>query len=351
MSFLNDAEEGIFIIHENSEWIPPFEDAFKRAHQPFHQWILTEGRIDLDREPPKGIFWSRLSASAPSRGHGLSKEYGRTVLAWLESYGRKVINGSDVLEFEVSKARQQLTLARAGFRVPRTQLAFSLLDALKAADSFGFPLIYKHNQGGKGIGVQLFRERDELEEYLLSNSYEDPVDGVAIIQEYVESAEPFITRLEFIGGKFHYAVRVDTSQGSFELCPADACNVDDVAERDTDFLRADMGINLTGFAPSACEADVPALAGAACEASDGVFTLREDINANTPFVAKLEEFLQKHHIDVAGIEFIETPEGDVVIYDINTNTNYNSFVEEKAHVRGADAIVAYLQREYNSQEK
>ena len=33
-----------------------------------------------------------------------------------------------------------------------------------------------------------------------------------------------ITRAEFVGGRFLYAVEVDTSSG-FELCPADACTV------------------------------------------------------------------------------------------------------------------------------
>ena len=37
-------------------------------------------------------------------------------------------------------------------------------------------------------------------------------------------AVPLITRAEFIGGQFIYAVEVDTSDG-FELCPADACAV------------------------------------------------------------------------------------------------------------------------------
>ena len=55
--------------------------------------------------------------------------------------------------------------------------------------------------------------------------HEPPVDGVALVQEYIAAPAPFITRAEFIGGRFLYAVRVDTSLG-FELCPADACAVD-----------------------------------------------------------------------------------------------------------------------------
>ena len=45
-----------------------------------------------------------------------------------------------------------------------------------------------------------------------------------LVQEYVAAPEPFITRAEFVGGRFLYALRVDTSEG-FELCPADICTV------------------------------------------------------------------------------------------------------------------------------
>lgn len=368
MSFLNDSPSGIFILHENSEWLPPFTSAFDRAGHTYQEWSLTDGSVNLDSEPPQGVFWSRVSASSPSRGHAHAKEYGRAIIAWLESYGRRVVNGSDVLEFEVSKVRQQLLLQKAGFRTPHTIAAFSRGDVLQAAQAIGFPLILKHNQGGKGIGVSRFTSFAELEAYVLSNDWQEPIDGVNLVQEYVVSAEPFITRLEFIGGKFHYAVRVDTSAGSFELCPADACDVpDNVRQTQGDgqtagdgqatgsddtaktYATVDAGIDLAvpGLAPAACD-DTPlqGLAGAACEAPSGVFALRTDITLDDPFVQRLEQFLNSHGIEVAGVEFIETREGEKVIYDINTNTNYNSAVEEEASQRAADRLVAFLADEY-----
>ena len=102
----NTLATNIYIIHENDEWIPPFAQAFERAGVKFGEIYLTQGGIDLDSPPPQGVFWSRLSASSHTRDHSLSKEYGRAVLSWLESYGRRVINGSSVLELEVSKVRQ-----------------------------------------------------------------------------------------------------------------------------------------------------------------------------------------------------------------------------------------------------
>ena len=57
------------------------------------------------------------------------------------------------------------------------------------------------------------------------------VDGLHLLQHYVRApvigpSGPLITRAEFIGGRFLYAVEVDTSDG-FELCPADVCAIDD----------------------------------------------------------------------------------------------------------------------------
>ena len=72
----------------------------------------------------------------------------------------------------------------------------------------------------------------------------------------------------------------------------------------------------------------PTLAGAACEVGAGdKFSLRKEIDSTSPIVRCLEQFLALHNIAVAGIEFIESVSGDIVVYDINTNTNYNSTLE------------------------
>lgn len=327
MMLYNDLAPGIYILHENKEWIPPFGEAFKRAGVGFGEMFLTKGAIDLDSPPPSGVFWSRLSASSHTRGNALSKEYGRAILAWLEAHGRKVINGSSVLEFEVSKIRQYLALNAAGIRTPRTIGVFGREDLKKSARQLKAPFITKHNQGGKGIGVRRFESYAELDDYVDSPSFEPPIDGIFLLQEYVKSREFFITRCEFIGARFHYAVRVDTSNGAFELCPAESCEIE---------------------AQKSQKNALPSLAGAACEVGAAEkFTLRKDINAATPLVKKLETFLQKHRIDIAGVEFIEAENGESVVYDINTNTNYNKALEARIRDNGgvcaADRVVRFLQ--------
>ena len=339
--------QGIYIIHENPEWIPPFKEAFDRAGVNFNEILLTQGGITLDSIPPQGVFWSRLSASSHTRDNAFSKEYGRALLAWLESYGRKVINGSFVLELEVSKVKQALLLESFfkaggyGFKTPKTLAVFGKTDLINAASSFAKgnkPFITKHNQGGKGLGVRLFENIEEFRDYVESSEFELPIDGITLLQEYVESREAFITRCEFIGGKFHYAVRVDTSNGAFELCPADACQID----------------SLDSKVDSSKAAARPALAGAACEVGAGdKFSLRKEIDSKSPIVQCLEQFLALHNIAVAGIEFIESVSGDIVVYDINTNTNYNSTLESKIRESGgeaaADRLVGFLKEQFDKQ--
>ncbi|WP_344818308.1 alpha-L-glutamate ligase [Microbacterium soli] len=299
-------EPRVYIIHENPQWIPPLAAAFAAEGVPIESWSLTDGSIDLSAEPPQGVFWSRLSASAHTRDHGASKEYGRAVLRWLESWGRTVIDGSRVLELEVSKAAQHAALRRAGIDVPRTIAVFGTADLSRRARELPAPFMSKHNQGGKGLGVRRFDSHDEFDAWVSGPDFEPSPDGITLLQEHLAAREPFVTRAEFVNGELVYAVRVDTSDGSFELCPAEACAL-----------------------PSA--ADEPPLP---------MFTLRRDIDP--ALIAQYRGFLAAEGIDIAGIEFIETVDGRTVTYDVNTNTNYNPDVEAESPRSAPREIARWL---------
>ena len=119
---------------------------------------------------------------------------------------------------------------------------------------------------------------------------------------------PLITRAEFVGGRFVYAVEVDTSDG-FELCPADACAVGD----------------------------------AACPATEGPsakFTIIDDIDPDLK--RRYEAFLTANDIGVAGIEFVTDSAGTVYTYDVNTNTNYNADAESRAGRSAMATLAGYL---------
>ena len=60
-----------------------------------------------------------------------------------------------------------------------------------------------------------------------SDGYEESVDGLTLLQSFVEAPEQALYRLEFVNGRFMYAVRVDTSHvkvaEKINNCPADSC--------------------------------------------------------------------------------------------------------------------------------
>jgi len=296
----------VYVIHENPQWIPPFAAAFEAEGVPFEEWLLTDGSIDLAVEPPEGVFWSRLSASAHTRDHAHSKEFGRAVLRWLASWGRTVINGADVLELEVSKVAQHAALRHAGIDVPRTVAVFGTDDLVAKAREFGAPFISKHNQGGKGLGVRRWDSVDEFSAWVAGADFEPSPDGITLLQELLVAQAPFITRAEFVAGEFVYAVRVDTSAGSFELCPAEAC----------------------------------AIPGADGVEPEPLFRRRDDVDP--ALIDRYLAFLAAEGVGIAGIEFIETRDGRTVTYDVNTNTNYNPDVEATAPRSGPREIVRWL---------
>lgn len=297
----------VHILHENDAWVAPIRKALDKFNVSYTEWLLTEGRYNIADIPPEGIFFSKMSASAHTRGHPFAGNYDDALLHWLKSHGRVVINGLSALHLEISKAAQYAALRASGIAIPRTEVVANRTNILPAAEAIGYPVIVKHNRGGKGIGVRLFSSEASLTEYVNGADFDEPVDGITIVQEYVRTPEPFITRLEYIGGKFLYAVRVDTSQG-FELCPAEACMLD-----------------------AQCAIDSP---------KKHMFEIQKDFAH--PIIAQHEAFLQKNGVSVAGIEFITRENGEVLTYDININTNYNPEAEERAGVSGTETLAQFF---------
>jgi hypothetical protein len=298
----------VYVIHENPEWFGPIGMALDTAGVPHEQWLLGEAAIDLDDPPPAGVFWSRMSASSHTRGHPFAKDQTRGVLTWLQAHGRRVVNGRRVLELEMSKVDQFVALRAAGFDVPRTIAVAGTSHLAAAARKLPAPFVSKHNQGGKGLGVRLFADHDEFEAYLAAAGYEAPVDGITLLQEYLQAALPRITRAEIVGGEFIYAITADTARGGFQLCPADACAV--------------------------------AQPGWATSGEPSLFALRDGFEH--PVTGRYAQFAARHGIEIAGFEFIETADGRLVTYDINTTTNYNAAIEAAASRPALPAVADYL---------
>ena len=67
--------------------------------------------------------------------------------------------------------------------------------------------------------VLLFNNKKELDSHVSSKDFEQSIDGITLLQEYIDSKPKVIHRVEFVNSKFLYTVEVDASEG-FELCPA-----------------------------------------------------------------------------------------------------------------------------------
>ncbi|HET9904600.1 MAG TPA: hypothetical protein VFQ27_12970 [Xanthobacteraceae bacterium] len=305
------ASPRVYVLHENDEWVEPLREAFAARRIPFAEWFLDRGLLDIDAPPPAGVFYNRMSASSHTRGHRYAPEYTAAVLAWLARHGRTIVNGPRALALEISKVAQYQALAEFGIETPPTLAVVGKENVKAAAERLGFPLILKHNRAGKGLGVRLFLSPEGLEEHLEGDDFEPSVDGITLVQRYIKAPAPKITRVEFVGGRFLYAVEVDTSQG-FELCPADACQVDAAA--------------MAGVCPA--------------EASSEKFRIVPDFDH--PLIPRWQAFLAANDIGIAGIEFISDGFGRAYTYDVNTNTNYNPAAEAKDGRSGMGAIADYL---------
>ncbi|MGH7716097.1 MAG: ATP-grasp domain-containing protein [Vulcanimicrobiaceae bacterium] len=302
------AEPKIYIIHENDAWVVALHAALDELHLPYEDIFVDTGLIDFAQAPPQGVFYNRMSASSHTRDHRYAIELTDVLLAWLEEHGRRVVNGRKSLALERSKIAQYSALASFDIPTPATRAAVGDQAILEAAQTFSGLFVVKPNRGGKGLGVRLFRSVDGLIAAIGAGELPEAIDGVMLVQQYVASASPTITRMEFIGGDFFYAVKVDTSQG-FELCPADVC------------------------APDAAVCSPQ-------EAQRPRFSVQHEFVH--PLIEKCEAFLAANDGQISGIEFIEDEHGQPFVYDVNFNTNYNPEAETAAGEYGMKAIAAYL---------
>ena len=309
-----------YIIHENEEWLIPLRKALEKFDVQYEEWLLDDMTINIDQSPPNGIFFSRMSASNYTRNHLHSNQSSNIILTWLENHNRRVINGTNVLKIEFSKVLQQLILKQSGFKTPKTIVAVGINKIKEAASNLNvYPMIIKPNQGGKGFGVKLINTINELDEMLEDNLINSSKDDTWLLQEKISTNEEFITRMEFIGGNFIYSLKV-FSKNSFELCPADACEVDL-----DQFCPVDEINDINNSQPS--------------------FFVDDDPDKN--LAKQLTIFLKKHQIEVAGVEFIRNKDGVPIFYDINTNTNYNLNAEKQSKVNknGMEEIALFLKSE------
>ena len=312
-----DAAPKVFIIHENEEWTKPLITALESRNVPYSNWDMSAGLLDVSQPAPEGVFYNRISASSHTRGNRFAPEMTVGVLAWLESQGRITFNGRSALNLEISKLVQYAALDRVELLVPQTIAVSTPEDVIKAYQALPFDeVITKHNRAGKGLGVQLLKSEAAAREHINNPEFEESVDGLTLVQQYIRPADGTITRVEFIGREFLYAVKVDTSNG-FELCPADVCSLDE------------------GFCATEASAKFPF----------DIIPGFETTDTGKLLLPKMRALMNNEGLDVAGFEFVTDDSGRHYCYDINTNTNYNSDAESRYGVFAMDCLAEYLGKE------
>jgi len=310
----------IAIYYEHPDWFRPLFQELDRRGVPYVRIDAADHRFDAgDGRPPYSLVFNRMSPSAYLRGHGNAIFYTLHYLAYLKRHDVPVINGYDAYVTETSKALQLSLLHHLGLPYPRARVINHPARAPEAAQGFRFPVIVKPNIGGSGAGIRRFETPQQLEQAAGAGALDLGIDQTALVQEYIPAAEQRIVRVEVLGGRYLYAIRIYTPGGSFNLCPADVCQTVGGAE----LVRA------------ACPVDAPKN------------NLRVEGYTPPPeIVDQVECIMQAAHIDVGGVEYlIDGRDGRLYYYDINALSN---FVADAPRVVGFDPfarLVDYLERE------
>jgi len=334
----------VYIIHENDTWIPPFRKAFESLQLPFVEWNLSETHAySLNQKPDTdAIYFNRISPSSHTRNHRYSCEITNQVLEYLSLHSCRIINDQRALALELSKVKQYVELTKFGIRVPRTafvgtassvdsQTRDNFLRTCKQTARENFfnestqtwtPFVTKHNRAGKGLGVHLFTNDEQLDSLFADNTIDEDysVDGIYLLQEYIKSPKQVINRAEFIGFKLMYVIEVDTRQG-FQLCPSDACR----KTADSKLVKQSADEIKHGFNIRSAE----------------TFTENEK-----QIIEQLENFLRENQIEIAGIEWVDNGE-NIYVYDVNCNTNYNVAAETRffGDMYGTIQLGQYFQKQ------
>ena len=224
MSFSSPDAAQLAVLYEHPQWFQPLFAALERRGLPYVPIQLADHQFDpASREVPAPLILSRVAQSSFLREPEHPIFYAEALLDHWERCGARVINGADVLAIDSSKARQLSLISSLGFGVPRTRVVHRVRDLPAAAENFDYPLIAKANIGGSGAGIVRYSSRDELMMSIEQKTVPQSVDGVLLVQDYVPSRGGSITRIETLGGRFLYAIEIESRPDNFDLCPADAC--------------------------------------------------------------------------------------------------------------------------------
>lgn len=212
------------VLYEHPQWFQPLFAALERRSMSYLPIQLAGHRFDpASLETPAPLILSRVAQSSFLREPEHPIFYAAALLEHWQSCGARVLNGADVLAIDSSKARQLSLIASLGYAVPETRAVHRVRDLLEAAEGMSYPLLVKANIGGSGAGIVRYSSEQDLRGAVADKMIPQSVDQVLLVQDYVPPRGGTIIRLETLGGRFLYAIEVESGGETFDLCPADAC--------------------------------------------------------------------------------------------------------------------------------
>jgi glutathione synthase/RimK-type ligase-like ATP-grasp enzyme len=306
MSFSAD----LAVLFEHPEWQKPLFQALERRGVRHAAVDLKKAAFSDTDEPLAPLYFNQASPSAYVRGNARAVPYALSYMRALQIRGVRVLNGADAFALELSKTAQAALLRKLDVPAPRVW-TFNDIEAIRSrAHEIPFPVLLKPEQGGSGARIVLVETFAHLEALLKEKPEHWLPDNLLLLQEYLPT-DPAkgIVRMEFLGGELLYAMRV-VSHGRFNLCPAPACNPE--------------GGSGAEFHPYK---EVPGHA-----------------------VAWGKRIVAAGKLDVAGIEYLETLDGRLVVYDINANSNLRPSVAQAFGFDPFERVVDFLEREVRAYE-
>lgn len=306
----------IGILDEHPEWSSRLIKELEGRGLPFEKIDHSNHLFDpSSRKAPYSVIVNRTSPSSHTRGHRSVLFYAEALLNHYESLRIPIINPVAAYRFEKSKALQLDLFERLAVRYPRAVVVNHPDHVLKALDRVHFPLVVKPNVGGSGAGIVRVDSREELMARL--DRLDFGPDGTALVQEYIESEEGAVVRVEVMDGRYLYAIRiVRQGQAGFNLCPADICQ-----------------------GPGGSSAPAPADLGACpVEAKPGLSVTRFEAPAEA--IDTVLRLTRAASIDIGGVEYlVSTVDGEFYYYDVNATSN---FVTNAPAVLGFDPTARFV---------
>ncbi|HTU32977.1 MAG TPA: hypothetical protein VMF66_04150 [Candidatus Acidoferrum sp.] len=312
----------IGIYYEHPHWFAPLFAKLSERGVPYQKIDATVHQFDpalLNGDVGLRLLFNRMSPSAYLRGHGHSIFYTQSYLGHAEKLGIRVVNGAQAYRYETSKALQLSMLAALGLPSPRARVIHDPLQAPAAAEGLRFPIVVKPNIGGSGAGVARFDSLKSLKAAVEAGDVKLGIDSTALVQEFIPARDAYIVRVEVVGGKFLYGIKVFLTGDTFDLCPADICRTTDGAELNRAACPVDApksGLRVEGYAPP------------------------------KQIIENVERISREAGIEVGGVEYVtDDRDGQLYFYDINALSN---FVSDGPRVVGFDPferLVDYLVQE------